>query len=40
MNPPTSRPVKEVASKVGYPDSFYFSRVFKKYHKIKPSEVC
>lgn len=35
----TSKPVKEVASEVGYLDPHYFSRVFKKYHKIKPSEV-
>lgn len=35
----TSKPIKEIATEVGYPDPFYFSRVFKKYHKIKPSEV-
>lgn len=31
--------VKRVAMRVGYPDPFHFSRVFKKYHGIAPSEV-
>lgn len=31
--------IKEVAANVGYTDQFYFSRVFKKYHKVRPSDV-
>ncbi|MCL2699823.1 MAG: response regulator [Defluviitaleaceae bacterium] len=30
--------IREVASAVGIDDQFYFARVFKKYHKMPPSE--
>ncbi|OCX50902.1 AraC family transcriptional regulator [Mucilaginibacter sp. PPCGB 2223] len=32
----TSRSVKEIAWKLGYPDEFYFSRLFKKWAGISP----
>jgi AraC-like DNA-binding protein len=35
----TRKPIKQIAAEVGYPDPFHFSRVFKKYHTISPSEV-
>jgi AraC-like DNA-binding protein len=35
----TSKLVKEIATELGYPDPLYFSRVFKKYHKITPRKV-
>jgi AraC-like DNA-binding protein len=30
--------IKEVAAKVGYDDSLYFSRIFKKYRKLSPRQ--
>jgi len=33
----TSASVKEVAAALGYDDPFYFSRVFKSFHKVPPS---
>lgn len=35
----SKRPVKEIAAEVGYSDPLYFSKVFKKYHKMNPSDV-
>ncbi|MDD5596812.1 MAG: PocR ligand-binding domain-containing protein [Victivallaceae bacterium] len=32
------RSVKEVAQTLGFEDQFYFSRIYKKYRKISPSE--
>jgi AraC family transcriptional regulator of arabinose operon len=33
----TDRPIEEIARAVGYPDSFYFARQFKKLHGTSPS---
>lgn len=33
----TNKPIEEIARAVGYPDSFYFSRQFKKLHGTTPS---
>ncbi len=33
------RPIKEIALRVGYSDLYQFSRAFKRYFKISPSEV-
>jgi len=30
--------VREVAAAVGFDDQFYFTRIFKKYHGVSPSE--
>lgn len=30
--------IKEVAERIGYEDSLYFSRIFKKYRKLSPSQ--
>lgn len=35
----TTKPVNEVAIMMGYSDPLYFSKVFKRYHKVSPSEV-
>lgn len=34
----TTMPVKEIADLVGYQDSFYFCRVFKKQYQLTPTE--
>jgi AraC-like DNA-binding protein len=34
----TSASVKEVAATLGYEDAFYFSRVFKLFNRVSPSE--
>jgi transcriptional regulator GlxA family with amidase domain len=34
----TSLSVKEIASKLGYDDPFYFSRVFKSVNRVAPSD--
>ena len=33
----TKRPIKEIAAEVGYPDSLYFSKVFKRAVGVNPS---
>jgi AraC-like DNA-binding protein len=35
----SNKTVKEIAAEVGYSDPLYFSRVFKNYYKVPPSEV-
>jgi len=32
----TDAPLKEIASRVGYSDEFYFSKVFKRFHGVPP----
>ncbi len=32
--------IKEIAASVGLEDQFYFTRIFKKYHGVAPSEYC
>lgn len=34
----TKMPIKEIAERVGYQDSFYFCRVFKKQYEMTPTE--
>ncbi|MGO4271863.1 helix-turn-helix transcriptional regulator [Paenibacillus sp. TAF58] len=34
----TAKSVKEVAEEVGYPDPFYFSRMFKKIEGVAPQQ--
>ncbi|MBS7576060.1 MULTISPECIES: AraC family transcriptional regulator [unclassified Enterococcus] len=35
----TKLPIKEIASLVGYQDAYYFSKLFKKYHGVAPSQM-
>lgn len=34
----TSAPVKEIADEIGYDDSYYFSRLFRRIHDLSPTE--
>lgn len=35
----TAKPIHEIAKMMGYSSSFYFSKAFKKYHKVSPIEI-
>lgn len=35
----TKLPIKEIARLVGYQDAYYFSKLFKKYHGVAPSQL-
>ncbi|KKR03643.1 MAG: hypothetical protein UT30_C0023G0001 [Candidatus Uhrbacteria bacterium GW2011_GWF2_39_13] len=34
----TEKPIKEIAAEIGFKDEFYFSRIFKKYIGISPTQ--